>query len=132
MMLTCRFKCLKCLISLFFRMLGELCPELRAIQVQECRNITEISLAPLRARKVRIDKPPPLTSEMLRLEYRENLRRLNLQIQAGAFIVSCKTKDGWVGGGSVHVCGMCICMCLKIVSLGNKLVKDRSTLQCLS
>lgn len=61
-------------------MLGELCPELRAIQVQECRNITEISLAPLRARKVRIDKPPPLTSEMLRLEYRENLRRLNLQI----------------------------------------------------
>ncbi|XP_076459700.1 uncharacterized protein LOC143292903 [Babylonia areolata] len=35
------------------------CPELRALQVRECQKVTELSLAKLRARKVRIDKAPP-------------------------------------------------------------------------
>ncbi|KAK7506732.1 hypothetical protein BaRGS_00002207 [Batillaria attramentaria] len=58
-------------------MVGELCKDLRALQVRECRNITEKSLGPLRARKVRIDKPAP---SAICNRYVQHLAGLNVQI----------------------------------------------------
>ncbi|ESO83451.1 hypothetical protein LOTGIDRAFT_207352 [Lottia gigantea] len=40
-------------------LLGEYCLALRMLQVKDCRDITEASLSRLRAKKIRIDVPPP-------------------------------------------------------------------------
>lgn len=61
-------------------MLGEYSLGLRALQVRECRHITEASLASLRARKVRIDKAAPFVPGTQHHECREARYPLNIQI----------------------------------------------------
>lgn len=46
-------------ISGFCRFLGEYCKSLQGLQVRECRDVTEISLARLRAKSIRVDVPIP-------------------------------------------------------------------------
>ena len=55
------------------RFLGEYCPKLRALQVRECREITEASLARLRFLGIKIDVPPHSWTYAY-------LRKINLQI----------------------------------------------------
>jgi len=56
--------------------LAEYTHSLKALQVRDCRDVTETSLARLRLRKVKIDKPAPPHMRGL-----SNVRhRLNVQI----------------------------------------------------
>lgn len=66
---------------LFFSILGEYAHSLEALQVRDCRDITEASLARLRSRGIKIDKRPPPEARTLNLLHNANLRhRLNVQI----------------------------------------------------
>ena len=56
-------------------MLGEYCKTLKALQVRECRDITEISLSKLRARGMKIDIPAhPWKINDMTQKYLESLR----------------------------------------------------------
>ncbi|XP_050394185.1 F-box/LRR-repeat protein 15 isoform X1 [Patella vulgata] len=57
-------------------LLGEYCSSLKLLQVKDCRDINEISLSKLRAKKVRIDVAPPVSAPNL-----AKLSRLSLNLQ---------------------------------------------------
>ncbi|XP_012939546.1 F-box/LRR-repeat protein 15 isoform X2 [Aplysia californica] len=58
-------------------LLSQFCPKLRFLQVMECGSVTEDSLKSLRSRGVRIDRLPPPSSSLARLEplHRNNPHR---------------------------------------------------------
>ena len=59
-------------------MLGEYCRSLKGLQVKECRDVTEVSLAKLRQRNIKVDiSPHPWQLNAATVNY---INRLKLQI----------------------------------------------------
>ena len=64
------------------RLLAEYTPKLQALQIRECRDVTEMVLSKLRDKKVKIDVRPPPNIHNMRMEILggQLRQRLNIQI----------------------------------------------------
>ena len=68
-------------LNYYFSVLGEYAQSLEALQVRDCRDVTEASLAKLRVKGIRIDVRPPPEARNLNILHSAGLRhRLNVQI----------------------------------------------------